>query len=39
VQIVSGVREGEMVLFGTQGGYRAGQLVKPQPVAAQAKVE
>jgi len=32
VQIVSGVREGEMVVFGGQSRYRNGQLVKPQVV-------
>jgi RND family efflux transporter MFP subunit len=31
VQIVSGLREGEQVVFGGQGRYRSGQLVKPQP--------
>jgi RND family efflux transporter MFP subunit len=30
VEIVSGLREGEMVVFGGQGRFRAGQLVKPQ---------
>ena len=33
VQIVSGVREGEMVVFGGQSRYRSNQLVKPQFVS------
>jgi RND family efflux transporter MFP subunit len=38
VQIISGLREGERVVFGGQGLYRANQLVKPQLVAP-GKVE
>jgi RND family efflux transporter MFP subunit len=33
VQVLSGLREGELVVFGGQGRYRSNQLVKPQPLA------
>jgi RND family efflux transporter MFP subunit len=33
VEILSGLQENEMVVFGEQNQYREGQLVSPQPVA------
>jgi len=32
VQILTGVKEGEMAVFGGQSRYRNGELVKPQVV-------
>jgi RND family efflux transporter MFP subunit len=34
VEIVSGLRENELVVFGTQGQYHPGQLVSPQVIEA-----
>jgi RND family efflux transporter MFP subunit len=33
VQLLSGVRVGERVIIGSQGQYRSGELVHPQPLA------
>ena len=38
LQILSGLREGEMVVFGGQSRFRSNQLVKPQLVTP-AKAE
>jgi RND family efflux transporter MFP subunit len=32
VQISSGLREGQMVVFGEQGRYHSGEIVRPEPV-------
>ncbi len=32
VQILSGLRENDLVVFGEQGQYREGELVKPKPI-------
>jgi hypothetical protein len=33
-EVLSGLREGEMIVFGEQNQFKEGELVSPQPVEA-----